>query len=796
MKNNKLKIIFSIFFVFNMFLFSIDVDSLKIELNSSDDIKKIELLNQLSKSYKEIDSKKSIKYAESALALAKQLKIVKGQLEASLILAENYLKNGDFTELKELSIRSIELATEIEDNYYIGKFNHLRGDSEKRRGKLDIALKFYFISLRIWKQEKNDLETAKELRSIGDLYKSKAEYENSLKYLIEALKISEENNEKASITDIYGVIGQVYYYLSNNKEALFYHKKSLSIALELGLKQSTAIAYSNIGMVLLADEKLDDAIINYEKALKIDIEIDDKIGQTIEYNNLGIIYTMKGEYEKALNYYHLSLKIEKKNENNIGIAQTLNNIGKIYLKTGELARSLKITKEAYDILVKEQAPEALMDVNLELSMIYLLKGNYKKGNYHLESYITSKDSLYNREMRTQISAIKTKYEFEKKEKQIFSLIRDGEIKKLEIDKQKLIKNIFIGAFFLVTILLLTIYKFYLLKVQSNKKINVEKTKALLELEKRVAVEKVLRQSQIDIEGLNKSLENEISKKKDELNITSDRLKESEKILIRQEKLVSLGTMLAGIAHEIKNPVQAISFSLDGLSLNIKDINSFIKETLKLSENKAFSSDDKLSIILGLIDQYELGDIFNEIDTFILENKKTVGMIENIVSSTKKLSYSNISFTTFNINEILRDSLNLVSNQVRYTAKIDLDLGEDLPKVTGLYQELGQVFINLLINAKDAIIDKKIKQADAVIKIETSFVKEVNKILVKITDNGIGIESENMDKIFEPFFTTKKLSKGTGLGLNIVKRIIESHHGKIELRSVLNEGSTFFIYLPV
>ena len=794
---NSFKIILVvIFLISNYLLFSIDVDSLKNELESADNVKKIELLNRLAEYYRNKDSKLSVDYAQNALNMAKQLNIVNGQLEANLTLADNYFKNGNLDESIKIANRSIELANEIESENLIAKFSNILGSVYRYRGEYKVALKYYFNTLRIWERVGNDKGKVKQLRNIGDVYKYMGDFDKSISFLFDALKLSENIGKRQEISDINGVIGQVYYFLKNYDEALKYHNKALAIAIELNERQSIAISYSNIGMVYLAENKLNEATVNYKKALKIDIEIGDKIGENIEYSNLAIIYSKLRDFKNSLKYNKLSLALERQAGNKIGIAQSLNNIGKDYLITGRLDKSLKVTLEAYDLVKNENAPVVLYNVCSELAQIYFMKQNYERGNHFIARFVAVKDSLFNNRMSKQVGEIRTKYELEKKEKQIFSLIRDTEIKKLEIDKQKLIKNIFIWAFVLVTILLITIYNFYNLKVKSNKKINAEKMKALLEIEKRVTIEKALRQSQIEIKGLNENLKNEISIKENELDDTTDKLKESEKILIRQEKLVSLGTMLAGIAHEIKNPAQAISFSLDGLSLNINDIKSFIEETLKLSKNDSFSGEDKLRVILGLIKQYELPDIFNEVDSFVAENKKTVAMIENIVNSTKKLSYSNLSFSTFSINDIVMDSLNLVNNQIKYTAMIDLKLGENLPKVTGLYQELGQVFINLLVNAKDAIVDKKIDSKDAVIKIETSFVEQVSKVLVKITDNGIGIESENLAKVYEPFFTTKKLSSGTGLGLNIVKRIIDSHHGQIEFKSKINEGTVFYIYLPV
>jgi polar amino acid transport system substrate-binding protein len=144
-----------------------------------------------------------------------------------------------------------------------------------------------------------------------------------------------------------------------------------------------------------------------------------------------------------------------------------------------------------------------------------------------------------------------------------------------------------------------------------------------------------------------------------------------------------------------------------------------------------------------------------------------------------------------LNDIIQNCLRLVSNQIGRKAKVNLALNGNIPKVKGNSQRLEQVVVNILINASQAI-EKKM----GAIEISTAFLEKENEALLKISDNGKGIDGKTLKQIFDPFFTTKRNQGGTGLGLSIAYGIIKEHKGRIEVESKLDSGTTFSIYIPV
>jgi PAS domain S-box-containing protein len=228
-------------------------------------------------------------------------------------------------------------------------------------------------------------------------------------------------------------------------------------------------------------------------------------------------------------------------------------------------------------------------------------------------------------------------------------------------------------------------------------------------------------------------------------------------LVQADKLVLLGQLSAGVAHEIRNPLAAVNLNLQVLKRRFKE-----------------------------------GDVeFNYIDTAL----QGVDRISRIVEVTLNFSRPTMpDIQELNINTQIVSTLDLVTSIIkRKDIKVELKFDENLPLVSADSKQIQQVLINLITNAADAIkITGKIKIDTYTEKMGKSFDSEY--VVVSISDNGIGIVPEDLPKIFNPFFTRKP--DGTGLGLPITQRILHQHSGIIDVESVVGKGTTFYIKLPV
>lgn len=283
--------------------------------------------------------------------------------------------------------------------------------------------------------------------------------------------------------------------------------------------------------------------------------------------------------------------------------------------------------------------------------------------------------------------------------------------------------------------------------------------------------------------------------KNDINNQVKKLEQTQEVIMKQEKLASLGTAVAGIAHEINNPVQTIKLSIDGLEYNIKDILLLLSKVKEITRNE--NQEQRKELIEDLkktIKILNIDEITEELNWTIKDNRKSIERLENIINSTKRMSYNSENFHPCNLNTIIQDSINLSSN-LKYHLKVKTDLASNLPLINGLSQELGQVFINLLSNSKDAIIEKGLNVKNGEIFI-SSGLNNKDEIEIIFQDNGAGLKDEIINNIFDPFFTTKKVGTGLGLGLHLINKIINAHNGSILIDKDYKNGAKFIMLFPI
>ena len=261
----------------------------------------------------------------------------------------------------------------------------------------------------------------------------------------------------------------------------------------------------------------------------------------------------------------------------------------------------------------------------------------------------------------------------------------------------------------------------------------------------------------------------------ELAKTNRELRETQAQLVQSEKMASLGSLVAGIAHEINTPVGAMTSMHDTLMRAIQKLKEHLTSKNK-GDKEGFENDERLN---------KLFDVIDESNQVIKSGASRVGEIVRRLRSFARLDEAEIK--KVDVHEGLEDTLTLVHHEIKHHIEIVKDYGE-VPPMSVYPSRLNQVFLNLLNNARQAVKEK------GTITIRTG-VEDAQAIIV-FSDDGVGIEPENLKKIFDPGFTTKGVGVGTGLGLSICYQIIQDHHGTIEADSTPGEGSTFTLRLPL
>lgn len=280
---------------------------------------------------------------------------------------------------------------------------------------------------------------------------------------------------------------------------------------------------------------------------------------------------------------------------------------------------------------------------------------------------------------------------------------------------------------------------------------------------------------------------ELEEKNEALKALYRNLQETQAQLIQSEKMAGLGQLVAGVAHELNNPISFIYANLKEL----RRYSAAFSEILRLLKTEADDglSPQHLQEKLRQIDQkYDLGFIEADIDKLIDESAEGSRRVKNVVQNLRNFSrLDEGEYKAVDLHDGLESTLTLLQPEMKGRITVHKEYGK-LPLVACNPGQLNQVFMNLLLNAVQAI------EGEGEIWVSTCAFDD--RVEIKIRDNGKGIPEDIRHRIFDPFFSTKPVGKGTGLGLSISYKIIEAHHGKITLESTEGQGTTFTIVLPL
>ena len=260
-----------------------------------------------------------------------------------------------------------------------------------------------------------------------------------------------------------------------------------------------------------------------------------------------------------------------------------------------------------------------------------------------------------------------------------------------------------------------------------------------------------------------------------LEQASSKIKKTQNQLVQTAKLASLGELVAGIAHELNNPIGFIYSNIGHL---------------KEYSNTLFKLIDKIDGIEELKKDEDYDYIKKDLPRLIQSCEEGSNRAKDIVLGLRNFSRADEEQTQpFEVNQGIESTLRLLGGEIKNKIEVKKDYKE-VPMINCNINQMKQVFMNILNNACQAMPD------GGTLKIGTEFISDQKEICIKMSDTGTGIEKDNLEKIFDPFYTTKSVGEGTGLGLSISYGIIKSHGGHIDVESEIGVGTEFKIYLPI
>lgn len=268
-----------------------------------------------------------------------------------------------------------------------------------------------------------------------------------------------------------------------------------------------------------------------------------------------------------------------------------------------------------------------------------------------------------------------------------------------------------------------------------------------------------------------------------------KLDEAQSQMLQSEKLASIGQLAAGVAHEINNPVGFVNSNLGTLENYVRDLMRVVDAYGDWEDAANEALLERVNSARRLKREIDFDFLRDDVDTLIRESKDGLDRVKRIVQDLKDFSRIDhaADWEKTDIHRCLDSTLNVVANELKFKAELVRQYGA-LPAVECRPSQLNQVFLNLMVNAAQAIRER------GIITLATG--SEADWVWIAVTDTGRGIDPEHLKRIFDPFFTTKPVGQGTGLGLSVSRNIVAKHNGRIEVDSTIGQGTTFRVWLPV
>lgn len=305
-------------------------------------------------------------------------------------------------------------------------------------------------------------------------------------------------------------------------------------------------------------------------------------------------------------------------------------------------------------------------------------------------------------------------------------------------------------------------------------------------------ERIVREQNIDLEEKVSARTFDLENTNSKLSTAINELKETQSQLVQAEKMASLGQLTAGVAHEINNPINFVSANIAPLRYDVKDILDVLDMYDAIPDATTFTEKkESIEKFKKEIDLTYSRDEVNQLLEGIEEGAKRTAEIVKGLKNFSRIDESSIKES--DLNEGILSTLSILKNSIPDGMELNLDLAEDLPFVECMGGKINQVFMNIINNGIQAMIDNP-GDVKSVLTIATSANEEY--VIIEIGDTGAGMDEGTKNRIFEPFFTTKDVGQGTGLGLSIVFKIVETHDGKMNVETKEGMGTKFILELPI
>ena len=452
-----------VFSFFSLYYFptsaSKTTDSLEQKLIVAKDSNRVKILILLCQEYSESNPKMALNLGEQALTLSQKIGYPGGTTHTLIKLANVHAILGDNTRSFVLYEQALRLAQENSNerdlyDIYVGK-----GDIYLSSGNYDTAYENFNAALKLAEQLKKE-DQILPLNSIATIFYYQSKYDRALEYYFKSLKVAEGLSKKEAISQALLNIGSVYHSQNYYDKALSFYQQALKINEELNDGEEIANSLNNIGMILEKKKKYDQALGYYLRALKLKEDVGNKDDLESISLNIGNVYLRIANYSQAIEYYNRSLKLAAENGNKSDIAKNNFNIGSVYAEEKDYEKALNYLSQGLLDAKDAQRKDILMACYEKLGDVYAKRNDYKSAYENHKLYASIKDSILNEQTNKNVAELQTKYETDKKEKEIA-------LQKSELSRQAVVRNAFIVGCILLFFIVFLTYNRYRIKQKGN-----------------------------------------------------------------------------------------------------------------------------------------------------------------------------------------------------------------------------------------------------------------------------------------------------------------------------------------
>ena len=663
----------------------------------------------------------------------------------------------------------------------------------------DIALGILIEGVELAEKHQYTNQFSIGLSLMASVYLEMNEFDRVLEIYDDVLELNINSENTTGLAGVYNDYGIVYKRMKNYDEALVYFKKALVLATEEGNIQFKKNIIHNLGTISLITQNYEKAILYFNEVVDIEEKFGNAESMVLTYLSLSTSHQNISEFAKAINYLQSAEQITKENNLNSMLPKLYQTYSEYYSATGDYKKALEYLQKTTilkNTLLSEESDKRLADLQVqyethkkedEIERLLLEKKNQNKvrnnlivilGLIVLLMFVLYFSGRSQKKVIRLLKENRSKFQdmFEKNSA-VMLILNPVTTEILEFNKSAKefygenfetmnLKDICTNTSEQMTEFMQSTIKGSRKPIDTKHKIytgnyrNVRVFSTPIISEGKIFVYLIIQDitEQLKFEEqltkLNTTLGNRV-------NEEVAKVENQHKLLIQKSKMESLGKLASGIAHEINQPLGALTMGLDNIFLKLAQENCSSEYLTKKQE-------------------------------IIKRNLKRIG---NIIQQVRTFSRSQEFFQMeeIDVNKTISDSISLLKTQYKnHNINLISDFGNDIGFAIGSKQKLEQVLLNLFSNSKFAVEEKfeKIKNGDS----ESHFNKQIairsfsvkSKIFIEVEDNGSGIPKKVLSKIFDPFYTTKDIDNGTGLGLSISLGIIEEMGGKIEFSSKINE----------